>query len=314
MSIIPPHLSVVIPCYNEEASLHELYRRISEACAPYAVKGVEIIMVNDGSTDRSWAIIEALHAQDARVVGLCFARNFGHAMALTAGLEACRGERILIIDADLQDPPELLLGMMEKMDAGADVVYGKRISRSGETWFKRATASVFYKMLDHLSDIPIPRDTGDFRLMTRKVVDAVNVMPETARYIRGMVAWVGFRQVPIEYARDERFAGTTKYTLEKLLRLALDAITGFSDRPLRLAFYLGFSMMMLGAVILMYILISYVEHNTVRGWASMAFIFVIFQSMQFFLLGLIGEYIGRTYQETKRRPKYIMLTRVGLED
>ncbi len=245
--------------------------------------------------------------------GLCFSRNFGHGMALTAGLEACRGERVLIIDADLQDPPELLAGMMRAMDEGADVVYGRRIKRQGESWFKRMTAYVFYGLLSHLSDVAIPRDTGDFRLINRKVVQALNNMPETARYIRGMVAWVGFRQVPIDYVRDERFAGTTHYTLEKMLKLALDAITGFSDRPLRLAFYLGLLMILCSLFLLAYVLISYFHQDTVRGWASTAFIFVVCQAVQFFLLGLIGEYIGRTYQESKRRPKYIMLTSVGLD-
>ncbi len=306
-----PLLSVVVPCYNEEESLPELYRRLSEVCAPYSQSGYEIVLVNDGSRDRTWPLIQELHAQDARVRGLCFSRNFGHGMALTAGLDTCKGERVLIIDADLQDPPELLHRMMQEMDNGADVVYGKRISRAGETWFKRASASAFYKLLDRMSDVPMPRDTGDFRLISRKVVEALKSMPETARYIRGMVAWVGFRQVPLEYERKERFAGKTHYTLEKMLKLALDGITGFSNRPLRMAFYLGFLMMLISILLLCYIVYSYAVHSTVRGWTSLAFLLVASQGIQWFLLGLIGEYVGRIYQESKHRPKYLVLDSIG---
>jgi len=314
VDFLPPlYLSVIIPCYNEDKSLHECYRRISEACTPYIEKGYEIIFVNDGSKDHTWAIIEELHAKDKHVIGLCFSRNFGHGMALTAGLEACRGERVLIIDADLQDPPELLSHMMQKMDGGADVIYGKRIRRNGETSFKRITAHLFYLLLSHLSDVSIPRDTGDFRLINNKVVHALNSMPETARYIRGMIAWVGFTQTPIEYIRAERFAGRTHYTLTKMFKLAFDAITGFSDRPLRLAFYLSFIMILVSGFILIYILVSYFYYNAVHGWASMACIFVSSQAVQFFLLGVIGEYMGRTYQESKHRPKYIMLTSIGVK-
>ncbi len=306
-----PLLSVIVPCYNEEDSIAELYRRLSAACHPYAERGYEIILVNDGSRDRTWEMIDELHARDPHVRGICFSRNFGHGMALTAGLDACRGERVLIIDADLQDPPELLPQMMQQMDAGAEVVYGKRSRREGETWFKRTSASLFYKLLDRMSDVPMPRDTGDFRLISRKVVDALKAMPETARYMRGMVAWVGFRQVALPYERDRRFAGETHYTLEKMIKLALDGITGFSNRPLRIGFYLGLFMLFLSSLILAYILIVYLTENTVRGWASLAFIVVASQAVQWFMLGLMGEYIGRIYQETKHRPKYVVLTTIG---
>ena len=313
MSKPVPLLSIIVPCYNEEETLSELYRRLSEICAPYAGSGYEILLIDDGSKDGTWNVIRSLHATDARVNGVCFSRNFGHGMALTAGLELCRGERVLIIDADLQDPPELLPAMMRKMDEGADVVYGKRVSRAGETWFKRVSARFFYRLLNRISDVPMPEDTGDFRLMDRKVVQALKAMPETARYIRGMVAWVGFKQVPIEYERSARFAGATHYTLEKMLRLALDAITGFSNRPLRLAFYLGVLMLILSILLLIYVVGSYFLHDTVRGWASLICILVGTQAIQWLLIGLIGEYIGRIYQESKHRPNYIILDTAGTD-
>ena len=307
--MLTPYLSVVVPCFNEEAVLTELYRRLNETCVPYADRGYEIVLVDDGSRDATWATIEGLHAQDPRVRGLRFSRNFGHGMALTAGLDACRGERIFIIDADLQDPPELLPDMMMRMDAGADVVYGQRVKREGEGWFKVVSARLFYRLLDSLSDLPIPRDTGDFRLMNRKVLNALRAMPETARYVRGMVAWVGFNQVPLPYERKSRFAGQTHYTLEKMLRLALDALTGFSNRPLRLAFYFALLMLLFSFIVFLIVVWAYIEHNTVRGWASLALLFTGSQALQWFMIGLLGEYVGRIYQESKQRPKYIVASR-----
>ena len=218
-----PYLSIVVPCYYEEESLPELYRRLSEVCAPYAAQGYEIVLVNDGSKDNTWPIICGFHAADPRVVGVSLSRNFGHSMALAAGLDVCRGDRVMIIDADLQDPPELLPEMLAVMDTEqADVVYGKRLRREGETWFKRISASIFYRLVNQISDVPMPKDTGDFRLVTRRVVEALKAMPESARYTRGMVAWIGFKQVALKYERKARFAGATHYTLDKMLRLALD--------------------------------------------------------------------------------------------
>lgn len=308
-----PFLSIVVPCYYEEESLPELYRRLTETCAVYAEAGYEIVLVNDGSKDRTWEVISGLHAADSRVVGVSLSRNFGHSMALTAGLDVCRGERIMIIDADLQDPPELLPEMMAVMDAEkADVVYGKRLRREGETWFKRVSASLFYRMMNKISDVPMPKDTGDFRLINRRVVEALRAMPETARYTRGMVAWIGFKQIPLKYERKARFAGVTHYTFDKMLRLALDGITGFSIRPLRLGFYLGFFMIVMSFVLMAYIAYAYVTQDTVRGWASLALIVVMSQAVQWILLGLIGEYVGRIYQESKHRPKYFIADAVGL--
>jgi polyisoprenyl-phosphate glycosyltransferase len=304
-------LSVIVPCYNEEESLDTLYARLIAACTPYMDKGYEIIFINDGSHDATWSIIERFHDLNENVVGIAFARNFGHAMALTAGLEVSRGERVLIIDADLQDPPELLPKMMELLDRGADVAYGKRISRKGETWLKRYTAYLFYRLLNYLSTVPLPKDTGDFRLINRKVVDVLNSMPEVCRYIRGMVAWVGFNQQPILYERDERFAGETHYTVAKMFRLAMDAITGFSTRPLRMAFYFGFLMFGLCISFLIYVCIAYFRHLTIQGWASLACLISAVQAIQFILIGLIGEYVGRIYQQVKYRPKYIIAKRCG---
>ena len=306
-----PHLSVIVPCYNEQDVMPELYRRLSAACAPFAAQGYEIILIDDGSHDATWHMIAELNAKDPRVQGLSFSRNFGHGMALTAGLDMCRGDRVLIIDADLQDPPELLGQMMATMDQGADVVYGKRIKREGDSWFKRASAAFFYRLLNKLSAVTMPEDTGDFRLINRKVVNALRSMPETARYIRGMVTWVGFKQVPLEYERKERFAGETHYTLEKMLNLALDALTGFSNRPLRLAFYLGFLMLALSGALILYVIVVYFMDETVPGWASLAVLIVGLQAVQWLLLGLLGEYIGRIYQESKHRPNYIILNRTA---
>lgn len=305
-------LSVVVPCYNEEAVMGELYRRLHDACAAYDAQGYEIIFVNDGSADATWPIIRSLGVKDARVKGVCLSRNFGHGMAVTAGLDACQGERVLVLDADLQDPPELLGQMMALMDErAADVVYGKRNTRESEGWFKRVTASLFYRLLNQISEFPIPADTGDFRLMKRSVVQEVCAMPEYARYLRGMVAWVGFTQVPLPYERKPRYAGNPHYTLRKMLNLALDAITGFSVYPVRLAFYFGMLMLLASVGLLFYIGISYAANNTVRGWASLAFIIVISQGFQWMLLGLMGEYIGRIYQESKRRPHYIVKDTAG---
>jgi dolichol-phosphate mannosyltransferase len=227
-----PALSVVIPCFNEEACLTELHRRVSAAAREAVGASHEIVLINDGSRDGSWAMMQELSRRDSRVVAINLSRNHGHQLALTAGLDLCCGERILIIDADLQDPPELLPAMMAQMDSQqADVVYAVRGNRSGETAFKKATAKIFYRLLDKLTDVDIPLDTGDFRLMSRRALDAFLSLPEQARFIRGMVSWVGFKQIPFLYDRQERFSGSTKYPLRKMIAFALDAVTGFSTAP-----------------------------------------------------------------------------------
>ncbi|HEY4123864.1 MAG TPA: glycosyltransferase family 2 protein, partial [Rhizomicrobium sp.] len=250
-------LSAVVPCYNEEAGLAELVKRLSAACTAAAGSNHEIVLVNDGSSDGTWAEIVRLSQDFPQIVGVNLARNHGHQLALTAGLFLARGERVFIIDADLQDPPELLAEMMATLDAGSDVAYGQRIQRDGETWFKKSSASAFYRLLRRLTDAPIPADTGDFRLITRQVLDVLLNMPEQHRFVRGMVAWIGFRQTAVRYRRDPRFAGTTKYPLRKMVIFAMDAITGFSVAPLRLSLYLGLFSVLVAFLIGVFAIWSY---------------------------------------------------------
>jgi dolichol-phosphate mannosyltransferase len=299
-------LSAVVPCYNEEPGLAELVKRLSAVCAAAAGSDYEIVLVNDGSSDGTWAEIVRLSRDVPQIVGVNLARNHGHQLALTAGLFLARGERVFIIDADLQDPPELLTQMMATLDAGADVAYGQRIQRDGETWFKKSSASVFYRLLQRLTDAPIPADTGDFRLMTRQVLDVLLSMPEQHRFVRGMVAWIGFRQTAVPYRRDPRFAGTTKYPLRKMIAFAMDAITGFSVAPLKLSLYLGLFSVLVAALVGAYALWSYLTMQTAPGWTSIAIIVLTFGAMQMFCLAIMGEYLGRTYMQTKQRPLFII--------
>jgi polyisoprenyl-phosphate glycosyltransferase len=305
------YLSVVAPCYNEEGGLAELHRRLDAVCRELC-KSYEIVLVNDGSSDATWEKIQELSANNPSVVGINLSRNHGHQLALSAGLSLCRGERILIIDADLQDPPELLPEMLKLMDAGADVVYGQRLSRQGETWFKLATARWFYKLLNYLSDIDIPSNTGDFRLMSRRALDALLAMPEQSRFIRGMVSWLGFKQVPIHYNRLERFAGQTHYPFVKMFKLAVDAITSFSVKPLRLATYLGLGVGTLTALYALYAFGSWLlGGKVVPGWMSLMLVVLFIASVQFVIMGVLGEYIGRIYIESKHRPLFVIREVLG---
>ena len=301
-----PRLSVVVPCYNEEAVLEMLETRLSAACAHLFADDYEIILVNDGSKDRTWSMICDLAARNPCIVGVDLSRNHGHQLAVTAGLQMSKGDLVLIIDADLQDPPELLGRMVAKIGQGYDVVYGQRIRRHGESAFKRGTASLFYKLLDRLADHEIPLDTGDFRLMTRRVVDQLNAMPERFRFIRGMVSWIGFEQTAIEYERDPRAAGKTHYPLGRMIRLALDAITSFSTLPLRIASHLGMLMGLVGFGMLGWAIFSWLNHGTVSGWTSIIAVVLIMGSVQLFILGVFGDYLGRLYLENKRRPLFIV--------
>jgi dolichol-phosphate mannosyltransferase len=301
-----PRLSVVSPCYNEEGSLAELHRRLSAACRGEVGEDYEIVLVDDGSTDRTRSIIADLCDSDPRVVGVILSRNHGHQLALSAGLHVCRGRHILIIDADLQDPPELLGPMMKLMDEGADVVYGQRRVRRGEPPFKKISAALFYRLLNSLVDIEIPFDAGDFRLMSRRTLDELNRMPEQHRFIRGMVSWIGFRQVPLRYERQRRFAGETKYPLRKMLRFAFDAISGFSIVPLRIATYLGFLCAILGLVFLAYTVYSYVTGIALQGWTTLMTVILILGSGQLLVLGVIGEYLGRLFMQSKNRPLFVI--------
>jgi polyisoprenyl-phosphate glycosyltransferase len=305
-------LSIVVPCYNEEGCLAELHRRLSAAARAVTGDAYEIVLINDGSKDRTWPIMQELAEQDPHLVAINLSRNHGHQLALTAGLDLCAGERILIIDADLQDPPELLGDMMEAMvEQQADVVYAVRRARAGETRFKRGTAKAFYRILFKLSEIEIPLDTGDFRLMSRRALDALLALPEQARFIRGMVAWVGFKQVPILYDRAERHAGETNYPLRKMLRLAIDAITGFSTAPLRFASHVGLWLVAASILLIVYIAIGFFTGSAIQGWTSLMLVVVILGAVQMFVLGMIGEYLGRVYVEAKKRPLYIVAEIAG---
>jgi dolichol-phosphate mannosyltransferase len=307
-------LSIVVPCYNEEACLEALHERLGAAARATFGADYEIVLVNDGSKDRSWPMMRGLAASDPHLVAVNLSRNHGHQLALTAGLDLARGDVILVIDADLQDPPELLGDMLETMRReGADVVYGVRRSRAGETAFKRATAHGFYRLLANATDVDIPLDAGDFRLMSRRALDVLLAMPEQARFIRGMVAWIGFRQVPILYERDVRFAGETKYPLAKMLRFALDALTGFSSAPLKLASHAGLALSVGSLLIVLYILYAWLSGHSIQGWTSLMLVVVVLGAVQMFVLALMGEYIGRLYNEAKRRPLYIVQEIAGAE-
>jgi dolichol-phosphate mannosyltransferase len=307
-------LSIVIPCFNEQDCLPELHRRLTLAARQAAGEDYEILLINDGSRDSSWAVMQRLASEDRRLIAVNLSRNHGHQLALTAGLDLCRGEAILIIDADLQDPPELLPAMLETMRReAADVVYGVRRSRAGETAFKRATAHGFYRLLSRATEIDIPLDTGDFRLMSRRALEALLAMPEQSRFIRGMVAWIGFRQVPFAYDREQRFAGRTKYPLTRMMRFAFDALTGFSSAPLKLASHAGLALSLSSLLILAYITWAWLAGRSIQGWTSLMFVVVVLGAVQMFVLALMGEYIGRLYNEVKRRPLYIVQEVAGAE-
>ena len=300
-------LSIVVPCFDEEACLPVLHDRLTKAAQSAIGEDYEIVLINDGSGDKTWGIMQQIAASDPKLVAVNLSRNHGHQLALTAGLDLCRGDVILVIDADLQDPPELLGEMLETMRReDADVVYGVRRSRAGETAFKRATAHGFYRLLSRATEVEIPVDTGDFRLISRRALEAFLAMPEQARFIRGMVAWIGFRQVPLPYHRDERFAGVTKYPLKKMIRFAFDALTGFSSAPLKLASHAGLILSLGSVVIVLYILAGWLSGRSVPGWTSLMLVVVVLGAIQMFVLALMGEYLGRLYNQSKNRPLYIV--------
>ena len=305
-------LSIVIPCYNEEAVLAETHRRLAAAMGALAVEAWEVIYVDDGSRDATARLLRELHEQDERVRVLRFSRNFGHQVAVSAGIEHSAGDAVVLIDADLQDPPEVIGQMLARWREGYDVAYGQRTDRPGESAFKLATAKYFYRLLNRLSETEIPLDVGDFRLMDRTVVDALIAMPERARFVRGMVSWIGFRQIAVPYRRAERFAGATKYPLLKMLRLALDGVTSFSLVPLRMASWAGFlasAVAMLGIIFALGVRLF--TRTWVPGWAAL-FVAVLFVGgIQLLALGIIGEYVGRIYAEAKRRPLYLLQERLG---
>jgi dolichol-phosphate mannosyltransferase len=305
--------SIVAPCYNEEQSLPELYRRIKEVMDQTG-ETWELVLINDGSADRTAELMSELNAADSRVHYLDFARNFGHQIAVTAGMDYAQGDAVVLIDADLQDPPELILEMIEKWKAGYQVIYAVRSERKGESWFKLFTAKAFYRLIFRITDVEIPLDTGDFRLMDRKVVEAMKQMKEKHRFIRGMTSWVGFKQTGVEYVRQERFAGETKYPIRKMLKFAMNAITGFSYLPLQLATYLGFVIAGLSAVGVIAVVIARLSGSQAFFGQATTLIMVLFLGgVQLISLGIIGEYLGRIYDEVKGRPMYIVNEAVGFD-
>jgi polyisoprenyl-phosphate glycosyltransferase len=298
--------SVVVPMYNEEQVVMESYKRLKEAMdainEPY-----EIVFVNDGSRDKTGAIINKICESDNNIKFIDFSRNFGHQVAITAGMDYAEGEAIVVIDGDLQDPPEVIHKMIEKWREGYDVVYGKRMERRGDTFFKKLSAAVFYRFLKRMTDVDIPVDTGDFRLIDKRVCEALKQMNERNRYIRGIISWLGFKQTGIEFIREKRFAGVTKYPLKKMLKFASDAITSFSYKPLKLATYVGFFMSILSFIYLLVVLyLKLFTNSTIQGWASILVVSLFSNGVILMMLGIIGEYIGRIYDEAKGRPLYVI--------
>jgi dolichol-phosphate mannosyltransferase len=309
-------ISIVAPVYNEELALPELHRRVAQVMDELG-EPWELVLVNDGSRDRSAAVIAELHQQDPHVKGVSFSRNFGFQIAVTAGLDFASGEAVILTDADLQDPPEVYPQMLAKWREGCDVVYGIRVSREGETWFKLYTAKLFYRLIRRITSIDIPLDTGDFRLMDRRVVNALKRMPERNRFIRGMVPWVGYRQAGVEYERASRFAGESKFgSLKKMLPFALDAITSFSYVPLQLAMYLGFLMAGLAglAIVVVVLLRLFGPTHPLLGQATTLVAVLFLGGVQLICLGIIGEYLGRIYDEVKGRPLYLIEQVWGFEE
>ena len=314
-----PILSLVLPVFNEEEIIPELDRRL-RAFLSEVGGGVgeswEVIFVNDGSRDRSLALLKELAAREPRYKILSFARNFGHQMAITAGLDRAEGEAVVVMDADLQDPPEVVKEMIQRWREGYDVAFAVRSKRHGETWFKKLTAAAFYRLLRAmLGGVSIPVDAGDFRLMSRPVVLTLRALREQHRFVRGMVAWVGFRQTAVTYERPPRFAGETKYPLRKMIRFAIDGITSFSTVPLRIAIWLGVAagMIALGGV-LWAVWVKFFVQAVVPGWTTLMILVGLGSSAQLLMTGILGEYIGRIYEEVKRRPLYVVGEEVNLSE
>jgi polyisoprenyl-phosphate glycosyltransferase len=299
-------ISVVIPCFNEESTLRETHRRVGRTLAQ-ASTGYEIVYVDDGSSDGTPELLRALHAEDPHVRVVYLSRNFGHQFAVTAGLAHARGDAVVIMDADLQDPPEVVLDMVACWLDGYEVVYGVRTDREGETRFKLLTARLFYRLINWLSDTEMPLDTGDFRLLDRRVVDAIVSMPERDRFVRGMVSWVGYRQIGVPYRRAARFAGETKYPVSKMLRFAVDGILSFSIKPLRLSTLMGFASAGLSLLAIAYAFVMRVfTQRWVAGWTALIIAILFLGGAQLISLGVVGEYVGRLYGEAKRRPLYLV--------
>jgi len=307
-------VSVVVPAFNEQDNLESLHARLAatlRACAPRH----EIIFVDDGSRDRTLEVIRKLAAADPKVKYLSFSRNFGHEPATTAGMDHARGDAVVLIDADLQDPPEIIAQMVERWKAGAQVVYAQRRTRAGETVLKKATSAIFYRALDSISEVRIPRDTGDFRLMDRAVVEAVRRCRENPRFVRGLVAWAGFRQEPLLYDRDARFAGETKYNFRKLLRLSFEAVTSFSLLPLRWAMQLGAAVVGVAFLLLLTNVVLHIARGETlgRGFDYLACALIFLAGLQLLMLGVMAEYLGMIHRNTLARPLYLVAEQRGFD-
>lgn len=305
MSPVPnPVLSVVVPIYNEVETIAELHRRVATALEEL---DFELVLVDDRSSDGSWDELRVVAAKDPRVRLVRLSRNFGHQVAITAGLDAARGEAIVLMDGDLQDPPEVIPELVEQWRAGYDVVYAIRAHRAGETRFKLVTARLFYRLMRRMSQVDIPENAGDFRLLSRRAAEAMRAMPERARFLRGMTSWIGFRQTGVEYRRDARYAGTTKYPLRKMVRFAFDAVTSFSTAPLRIVSGLGLLMVIFCFAYLVYALVvRFATHSAVAGWTTVVVLVLLIGGIQMLSLGIVGQYIARIFEEAKNRPLYLI--------
>lgn len=308
-------ISIVIPMYFEEEVAKECYSRTKKVLEKLNKYEYEIVFVNDGSKDKTLEILEKIAEEDKNVKVISFSRNFGHQAAVTAGLKYTIGDAVVIMDADMQDPPEVIEDMINLWEQGNEVIYAKRKSRKGETKFKLFTAKMFYKILNGLSNSEIPKDTGDFRLADRKVIDVINSLPEHNKFLRGLFSWVGFKQVPLEYERKERFAGKTKYPLNKMLKLASDGIISFSTKPLKLLGFLGIISVFISIIILIYALLSYLFklNQLTPGWSSLMVTITFLGGMQLLSIWLISEYIGKIYDESKGRPEYIIDKKINID-
>ncbi len=297
----------IIPCYNEENVIFELLKRIKKVSQKLNKYNWELILIDDGSSDNTKNLLKQIDNYPFRLVLLSFSRNFGHQSAVQAGMDYCKSDAAIIIDADLQDPPEIAEMMIKKWENGYQVIFGQRTLRLKEKWFKKLTAYIFYRLFNFLSGISIPLDTGDFRLIDKTVIDAIKKLPEKGRFIRGLVSWVGFKQTSVKYQRDERFAGDTKYTLKKMFALAIEGLTTFSRRPLRLATFTGFFFSILAFLYMLYIFyLRLFTEILVAGWAAIIIVLLFSSGFQMIFIGLLGEYIGNIFFETKNRPIYIL--------
>ncbi|UJS15924.1 MAG: glycosyltransferase family 2 protein [Candidatus Jettenia sp.] len=308
------NISIIIPCYNEEAVIEETYKRVKRSLTNNGYTRHEIIFINDGSRDRTLLLLEEISQRDTHVKVISFSRNFGHQPAVSCGINYCTGDVAIIIDADLQDPPELFHQMIQKYEEeDCNVVYGVRRERQGESFFKRCTAKLFYRMINSLSEVPIPLDTGDFRLIDERVIREFKQLKEKNKYIRGLISWIGFKQMPIYYTREPRFAGETKYPVSKMIKFATTGLLYFTRKPLKLATTLGFSSILIGFILVIYVFVSKFSRqiDAVPGWASTLIIIIFFLGVQLLTIGVMGEYIGSIFSEVKERPEYIIEKKIN---